>query len=292
LSCNWDKFWRNICICSVDCLVAVGKKSSVLHTTEKFYERLRDSRNNPQKMVNSPLLIADNIGDVLGEAVRDKKQNFPINFSFFSSSLMFWLNRCNSFYKALVYVCIYSIDFHNLILFFFSFSIWFTNGSRFSGFRSSISCDVNGRCWSSKTKFCTYIIIWYSFTTSSRFTAQISFINIVSNHLHTHIYITNSFFLFFFFFFSLITLFSSTSSNANLWHISVQIKECCFGTFYSWSISFVLCSSILLYLCVFVKWIYVIMYDYTYNFIWMTTKFLFSFFVCLYTAVYSFLFLS
>jgi protein NDRG1 len=53
---------------SVDCLVAVGKKSSVLHTTEKFYDRLRESRNNPQKMVNSPLLIADNVGDVLGEA--------------------------------------------------------------------------------------------------------------------------------------------------------------------------------------------------------------------------------
>jgi len=53
---------------TVDCLVAVGKKSSVLHTTEKFYERLRESRNNPQKMVNSPMLIADNVGDVLGEA--------------------------------------------------------------------------------------------------------------------------------------------------------------------------------------------------------------------------------
>ncbi|CAF4987740.1 unnamed protein product, partial [Rotaria socialis] len=52
----------------VDCLVAVGKKSSVLHTTEKFYDRLRESRNNPQKMVNSPMLLADNIGDVLGEA--------------------------------------------------------------------------------------------------------------------------------------------------------------------------------------------------------------------------------
>ncbi|CAF0801370.1 unnamed protein product [Adineta ricciae] len=53
---------------TVDCLVAVGKKSSVISTTEKFYERLRDSRNNPQKMVNSPLLIADDVGDVLGEA--------------------------------------------------------------------------------------------------------------------------------------------------------------------------------------------------------------------------------
>jgi len=52
---------------TVDCLVAVGKKSSVLHTTEKFYERLRDSRG-PQKMVNSPILIADNVGDILGEA--------------------------------------------------------------------------------------------------------------------------------------------------------------------------------------------------------------------------------
>jgi len=51
-----------------DCLVAVGKKSSVLHTTEKFYERLRESRNNPQKMVNSPLLVADNVGDIIGEA--------------------------------------------------------------------------------------------------------------------------------------------------------------------------------------------------------------------------------
>jgi hypothetical protein len=56
--------------CSVDCLVAVGKKSSVISTTEKFYERLRESRNNPQKMVNSPMLVADNVGDVLGEAVR------------------------------------------------------------------------------------------------------------------------------------------------------------------------------------------------------------------------------
>ncbi len=53
-----------------DCLVAVGKKSSVLHSTEKFYEKLRDSRDNPKQMVNSPILIADNVGDVLGEAVR------------------------------------------------------------------------------------------------------------------------------------------------------------------------------------------------------------------------------
>lgn len=53
---------------TVDCLVAVGKKSSVLHTTEKFYDRLRESRNSPQKMVNSPMLLADNVGDVLGEA--------------------------------------------------------------------------------------------------------------------------------------------------------------------------------------------------------------------------------
>jgi protein NDRG1 len=52
----------------VDCLVAVGKKSSALHTTEKFYEKLRDSRENPKQMVNSPILIADNVGDVLGEA--------------------------------------------------------------------------------------------------------------------------------------------------------------------------------------------------------------------------------
>jgi hypothetical protein len=58
----------------VDCLVAVGKKSSELHTTEKFYEKLRDSRDNPQKMVNSPILIADNVGDVLGEAVRINKR--------------------------------------------------------------------------------------------------------------------------------------------------------------------------------------------------------------------------
>jgi len=55
----------------VDCLVAVGKKSSVLHTTEKFYEKLCESRD-PQKMVNSPILIADNVGDILGEAVRIK----------------------------------------------------------------------------------------------------------------------------------------------------------------------------------------------------------------------------
>ncbi len=58
-------FWNR-----VDCLVAVGKKSSALHTTEKFYEKLRDSRENPKQMVNSPILIADNVGDVLGEAVR------------------------------------------------------------------------------------------------------------------------------------------------------------------------------------------------------------------------------
>ncbi len=64
-----------VCLFSVDCLVAVGKKSSVLHTTEKFYDRLRESRNNPQKMVNSPILIADNVGDVLGEAVRNKLSN-------------------------------------------------------------------------------------------------------------------------------------------------------------------------------------------------------------------------
>ncbi len=49
--------------------MAVGKKSSVLHTTEKFYDRLRESRNNPQKMVNSPMLTVDNVGDVIGEAV-------------------------------------------------------------------------------------------------------------------------------------------------------------------------------------------------------------------------------
>jgi hypothetical protein len=71
--------------------VAVGKKSSVLHTTEKFYERLRESRNNPQKMVNSPLLIADNVGDILGEAVRRKKRNDHLNktFLFFSFSRMY-----------------------------------------------------------------------------------------------------------------------------------------------------------------------------------------------------------
>jgi hypothetical protein len=40
-----------------------------LHTTEKFYEKLRDSRD-PQKLVNSPMLVADNVGDILGEAVR------------------------------------------------------------------------------------------------------------------------------------------------------------------------------------------------------------------------------
>lgn len=51
----------------VDCLVAVGKKSSVLHTTEKFYQRLKDSRD-PAQLVNSPFLIVDNAGDVLGEA--------------------------------------------------------------------------------------------------------------------------------------------------------------------------------------------------------------------------------
>ncbi len=53
----------------------MGKKSSVLHSTEKFYEKLRDSRDNPKQMVNSPLLIADNVGDVLGEAVRIKDIN-------------------------------------------------------------------------------------------------------------------------------------------------------------------------------------------------------------------------
>jgi len=65
--------------------VAVGKKSSVIQTTEKCYERLRESRNNPQKMVNSPLLIADNVGDVLGEAVRrrEKKHIFRKKRTFF-----------------------------------------------------------------------------------------------------------------------------------------------------------------------------------------------------------------
>ena len=48
----------------------MGKKNSVIHSTEKFYEKLRDARNNQQKMVNSPLLIVDHVGDVLGEAVR------------------------------------------------------------------------------------------------------------------------------------------------------------------------------------------------------------------------------
>lgn len=65
LECALDRFVS----CRVDCLVAVGKKSSTIGTTEKFYERLRESRNNPQKMVNSPLLVADDVGDVLGEAV-------------------------------------------------------------------------------------------------------------------------------------------------------------------------------------------------------------------------------
>ncbi|CAF1538237.1 unnamed protein product, partial [Didymodactylos carnosus] len=46
---------------------AVGKKSSVLSTTEKFYDRLKETRD-VKRMVNSPLLIADNVGDVLGEA--------------------------------------------------------------------------------------------------------------------------------------------------------------------------------------------------------------------------------
>ena len=57
----------------VDCLVIVGKKSSVLHTTEKFYEQLRIARNSPVKMVNSPFLVVDNAGDVIGEAVRKRK---------------------------------------------------------------------------------------------------------------------------------------------------------------------------------------------------------------------------
>jgi hypothetical protein len=35
--------------------------------------KLRDSRDSPQQMVNSPILIADNVGDVIGEAV---SQNF------------------------------------------------------------------------------------------------------------------------------------------------------------------------------------------------------------------------
>jgi hypothetical protein len=67
----------------VDCLVAVGKKSSVLHTTEKFYEKLRDSRENPKQMVNSPILIADNVGDILGEAVRiSNVSHRHLSFSF------------------------------------------------------------------------------------------------------------------------------------------------------------------------------------------------------------------
>jgi hypothetical protein len=78
-----EKYLLNY-VFSVDCLVAVGKKSSVIHTTEKFYERLRESRNNPQKMVNSPLLTADNVGDVLGEAVRRNEANvFLLNFSLY-----------------------------------------------------------------------------------------------------------------------------------------------------------------------------------------------------------------
>ncbi|CAF0838709.1 unnamed protein product, partial [Didymodactylos carnosus] len=52
---------------TVDCLVAVGKRSSVLSTTQKFYDRLKETRD-PKHMVNSPLLIVDNVGDVLGEA--------------------------------------------------------------------------------------------------------------------------------------------------------------------------------------------------------------------------------
>ena len=52
-------------------MVAVGKRNSVIQATEKFYEKLREARHDPSKMVNSPLLVADNVGDVLGEAVGD-----------------------------------------------------------------------------------------------------------------------------------------------------------------------------------------------------------------------------
>jgi len=72
----------------VDCLVAVGKKSSVLHSTEKFYEKLRDSRESPKQMVNSPILIADNVGDILGEAVRMTIYHTKF-FLFLVSSRMF-----------------------------------------------------------------------------------------------------------------------------------------------------------------------------------------------------------
>ena len=84
------------CSCSVDCLVAVGKKSSVLHTTEKFYDRLRESRNNPQKMVNSPMLVADNVGDILGEAVRRKKTAMNSRSNFPSSLLAGCFGQINA----------------------------------------------------------------------------------------------------------------------------------------------------------------------------------------------------
>lgn len=70
-------------------MVAVGKKSSVLSTTEKFYEKLRDSRVSPKQMVNSPILIADNVGDVLGEAVRiTSRSNEILSFGFFQPDVL------------------------------------------------------------------------------------------------------------------------------------------------------------------------------------------------------------
>jgi hypothetical protein len=142
----------------------------------------------------------------------------------------------------------------NNLLSFVSFSIRFTNGSRLSWFRSSLSCNVYGRCWSSKTKFCTYTIIWYSFTTHSRFAAQITFINFVSKSFtHAQIY-TSCIFLY-----SLILQHTQWCGCKAYMCAIKRIYD--FFHMISFCFSFVLCSSILFYLCVFAKWIYVIMYD-------------------------------
>ncbi|KAI3381177.1 hypothetical protein SNEBB_007369 [Seison nebaliae] len=60
-----------------DCLIAVGKKASVLHTSIHFYEALLESRrSNIKSTVNSPLLEVDGVGDVLSEGPSDLAQAF------------------------------------------------------------------------------------------------------------------------------------------------------------------------------------------------------------------------
>ncbi len=52
-----------------DVLTAVGRRSSIVSETKKFYKSLNESRrNNLQQLVNCPLLEVEEVGDIMGEA--------------------------------------------------------------------------------------------------------------------------------------------------------------------------------------------------------------------------------